>query len=113
MVEFKVLTNADTTKITDLILDASLAWRGTESAPWQDEPYRKAVVTLLSHFDDLLAARDTEVAELRTRLKLIEQRFDRYCRDGLELGGFNHLPLGAPEAQRLLFDALTQAIKDA
>jgi hypothetical protein len=43
---------------------------------------------------------------------LIEQRFDRYCRDGLELGGFIHLPLGAPETQRLLFDSLYKVIKE-
>jgi epoxyqueuosine reductase QueG len=53
------------------------------------------------------------IDQLEKRLKLIEQRFDRYCRDGLELGGFTHLPLTVPEAQRLLFDSLYKAIKDA
>lgn len=54
----------------------------------------------------------TENEALKARIKLIQQRFDRYCRDGLELGGFIHLPLQYPEAQCLLFDSLYKAIKD-
>lgn len=47
---------------------------------------------------------------LEARLKFITDRFERYCREGLELGGMIH-PLNAPEAQRTSFDLLYQAIK--
>ena len=68
---------------------------------------------LAEQYQILLSDQDQKILELEARLKLIQQRFERYCLDGLELGGFTHLPLGTPEAQSLLFDALTQAIKDA
>lgn len=51
------------------------------------------------------------VERLEARLKLIEQRFDRYCRDGLELRGFTHLSADSSEIEQLTFNSLYQAIK--
>lgn len=67
---------------------------------------------LADQYQILLSDQDQKILELEARLKLIEQRFDRYCHDGLELRGFTHLPLQAPETQRLLFDSLYKAIKN-
>lgn len=66
---------------------------------------------LAEQYQSLLSEQDQQILELEARLTLIQQRFDRYCRDGLALGGFTHLPLDVPEAQRLLFDSLSKAIK--
>lgn len=63
-------------------------------------------------YEQHYATSNDYIEQLENRLQLIQQRFERYCRDGLELGGFNHLPLNYPEAQRLLFDSLSEAIKD-
>lgn len=75
--------------------------------PQSSDPVHRLAEQYQIHLLD----QDQKILELEARLKLIEQRFDRYCRDGLELKGFIHLPLQYPEAQRLLFDSLYEAIK--
>lgn len=64
-------------------------------------------------YEQHYSASNDYIEQLENRIKLIQQRFDRYCRDGLELGGFTHLPLTATETARATFDSLYKAIKDA